>query len=81
MDNFEISFWNEKVENKDACIIINGYCYTIGSREDVKGYNGREFIIQKINGQVIRTSNLFCNGKIPESYRNMLIDNAKFIKR
>jgi hypothetical protein len=81
MDTFETSFWQEKAKSKDAYFIIEGFCYKIGEREDVKGYNGREFIIKKNDGQVIRTDNLFCQGKIPESFRELMPDSAKFLKR
>jgi hypothetical protein len=81
MDDFETSFWNEKVKYKDSYIIIDGFCYMIGSNEGIKGYNGKNFIIQKNNGQVIKTDNLFCQGKVPESFREALPDNSKFLKK
>ena len=75
-------FWIEKIEVKDKLTIINGECYFIGDENDTsyfRGHAGRKFKIQKDNGEIIETTNLWYNGEIPEEFREELKDNAKFI--
>lgn len=74
-------FWNDTLD-KDA-IIVNRVCYHDGGyvheMGDKKwlGYGGMLFNIQMNDGRVIKTNNLWYNGKIPlDRYTG---DNAKFI--
>ncbi len=81
---YHINFWNEKVKGKDNpnIVRIDGTQYFIGdenSNSPVRGYCGRKFKIEKFNGQIIETTNLWYNGDIPEEFRSVLSDNAKFI--
>ena len=81
---FHINFWNEKVEIKDdpRMARIQGKQYFI-SIEDKnllsRGFSGEKFKIRFFDGREVITTNLWCNGKIPESHKELLPDNAEFI--
>ena len=73
-------FWNEALD--ESAIIIDGTCYHDGGakpkgRDDYLGFGGRQFTIEKTDGTVIITNNLWFNGKIPEEFKTE--DNARFI--
>jgi len=74
-------YWEKIIDDEDR-VVIDGNCYSIG-REDVskesKGYNGRYFRIKLFTGESIETTNLRFNDEVPEEYRHILIDNARFI--
>ena len=57
--------------------------YTDGGKSDspnsMKGFSGRKFKIQMNDGKVIETDNLWCGGDIPDSHRDRMPDNAKFM--
>lgn len=72
-------FWKEVLDDK--AIIIDGKCYHVGTerRYGVLGHSGREFVIQKNSGEIIKTNNLWSDGEIPDfAYQP---DNAKFISK
>jgi len=43
------------------------------------GCSGKEMKIQIASGEIISTNNLWHQGKIPEHFRNILSNNAKFV--
>ena len=70
-------YWKEALDDK--ALIIDGECYHVAPEKNhgARGFGGREFTIQKANGEIIKTSNLWRQGKIPDyAYRQ---DNAKFV--
>jgi hypothetical protein len=79
--------WDERVANKDSprIAIIEGECYYIAD-EDERGYDrgsmGRQYKILFTKGAnkglCVYTTNLWCNGKVPVSYKDKLEDNAVF---
>lgn len=74
---FKRLFWKEALD--DEALIIDGECYHVEpeKKHGVKGFGGREFTIQKADGEIIKTTNLWHQGEIPDyAYRP---DNAKFI--
>lgn len=78
-------YWLERVANKSSerQIIVNGECYQIGDeRSAFRGYDGALFIIRKLNADntIIETRNLWHNGTVPKAFRELLPDNAMFIK-
>lgn len=82
---FHIDFWNEQVENKnDSRIVrINGEQFHIGnenSNTPFRGFSGAKHKIKFFDGREITTTNLWFNGKIPKEYKELLPDNAKFIR-
>jgi hypothetical protein len=78
---FHVDFWNNCLD--DSAIIIDGECYHDRGRKPkccsgFLGFGGAEFTIKMNNGRIIRTNNLWCNGKVPEE--RQVSDNACFIK-
>ena len=73
-------FWQTTLD--DSAVIINQVCYHIGkenSTDPFRGFGGRKFKIQMNDGKIIETDNLWCGGDIPDSHRDRMPDNAKFI--
>lgn len=81
---FSINFWNGKVKAKDDpnIVRIKGNQYYIkneDSKSPFRGYCGSLFKIRFFDGREIVTTNLWYNGEIPMSHREMLPDNAEFV--
>jgi len=81
---FHINHWNEMIKNKDSPKIarINREQYYIEDEDKnilFRGYSGRKFKIKFFDGREIISTNLWYNGEIPESHRELLPDNAEFI--
>lgn len=89
MECFTEKFWREKEEgylNGVPYIIVDGNIYKDGGRKNPKGscelgFSGAEFNIRMNDGTEFSTNNLWHNGKIPENHREILKDNAIFIRR
>lgn len=79
---FHKKFWNDIVNEKDEHLIINGECYYNETIPDgiYKGFGGRGFKIKKFDGTIIQTSNLWHQGTVPEEYKDLLPNNAEWIK-
>ncbi len=62
-------------------VIVDGQHYRLGSAHSgpFRGFGGRKFTIVFHDGRVIETNCLWCNGAIPEEFREWLPDNAIFI--
>ena len=78
----DCSFWLEKLYLPDYAkkqVIVDGTHYTLGN-SSIRGFAGAKFKIKFFDGRVIKTSNLWSQGKIPEHFRSTLPDNAVFIK-
>lgn len=80
---FHKNFWNEIIKNKNNHLYIDGVCYWIGPENEdriFRGYDGRKFLIQMTdNEKVLVTTNLWCQGDIPNEYKEILKDNAVFL--
>lgn len=63
---------------------INGEHYTICAElpEDSipRGHNGKSFTIAFFDGRSISTTNLWCQGLIPELFKEQLPNNAEFVQ-
>jgi hypothetical protein len=82
---FHIDFWNDNVEIKDdpKVVRVNGEQYYIGkenSRSSFRGFGGNKFTIKFFDGREVVSTNLWYNGKIPKDYKELLPDNAEFIR-
>ena len=74
---FKRLFWKEALD--DTALIIDDECYHVEPENEsgTRGFGGREFTIQKNDGEIIKTTNLWHQGEIPDyAYQP---DNAKFI--
>ena len=87
---FKCLFWVEKLEidkgpHANRVARVAGTQYWIGDdpkRGDYAsglGYGGQRFHIRWHDGREKVTTNLWCNGKIPEHFKERLPDNAIFI--
>lgn len=75
---FSCNFWTDIIAIKDTRIIMNGVVYVKGKEDTVfKGFGGRTWKIQMNDGTIIETNNLWCNGDVPERFKEQLPDNAK----
>lgn len=81
---FDCDFWQSAISkaNDRASIRIDATLYWVGSPKatGVKGYGGSKFVIRMLSGETFTTSNLWCQGTIPERFRGLLPDNAEFAK-
>lgn len=83
---FSCTFWTNIKEEYDKGdkIIIDGKAYHISDEKSTsffRGFGGTQFVIQRLDtNEIIITTNLWHNGKIPDRFKNQLPDNAKFIK-
>ena len=79
----DCSFWLEKLylpqEYSKKQVIVNGTHYML-SNSSIKGFAGATFKIKFFDGRVIKTSNLWSQGKIPRHFKSVLKDNAVFIQ-
>lgn len=84
---FNCAFWIEHIARKDNPQIarIDGVHYSVGPEPHGKvnpatlGYGGARFKIRWRNGRTEVTNNLWCQGHIPEMFRDELPDNAIFL--
>lgn len=75
-------FWDEKVQSIDDENVarIGGGHYRIGDEHAYeRGFGGTIYFIKFNDGRLVRTSNLWSQGEIPEPLRPWLPDNAEFV--
>lgn len=77
-------FWMEKITQKDhpAVVRVNGVQYVIAPENAeslFREFGGARWHIRFFDGNECITTNLWCNGTIPEKLREQLPDNAEFI--
>lgn len=82
---FSCNFWANQVKvhrsEPDYRFIINNQSYYAGP-EDVgamRGYGGCKFTILTHTGKTIITTNMWCQGPVPECFGDELPDTAEFI--
>lgn len=81
---FETYYWKSFLDNYPYRLheyaIIDGVAYVIGNEtDDPRGFSGRKFTIQFFDGTIITTFSLWYKGTIPDSLRESLPDNARFV--
>lgn len=59
--------------------IIDGWQYSGNHGERGDGFGGRHFLIETNDGRRIETWNLWCQGDIPERFRDRIPNNARFL--
>jgi hypothetical protein len=81
---FTCNFWHNlqtEVSDEDRIVIDNHHYVALESSPDgIRGFGGRLFIIEKQDGTIIRTINLWHQGEIPEQYRDRFPNNARFVR-
>ena len=80
------AFWQPLVEakNNPLAVRVNGRHYWIEEEETAfKGFGGAEFKIHFTDGRKkadVTTTNLWCQGDIPEHFKADLPNNAEFVR-
>ena len=80
---YECDYWSNKVCDKDCphSVRIDNRHYQIGQEDapkSTKGFGERPFTIQFFDGRVVTTTDLWCQGVIPQCWRQQLPNNAEF---
>ena len=83
---FTCAFWKDKINNPlPNRQIIDGAHYTFSpwaiQPQTFIGHGGQVFHILLNDGAVIRSNNVWCQGEIPERFRSMLPNTARFITK
>jgi predicted nucleic acid-binding Zn ribbon protein len=76
---FKEIFWREIVANKESYIIANNNCYQIGNEQPMggdRGFGGKQFFIELLDGKHFITTNLWHQGSVPEKFMAALPNNA-----
>lgn len=77
------SYWEERLNDPaDRRAVIRGVLYILGEERGPatwRGFGGKKFTICFTDGRVVDTTNLNYCGQVPESYRDRLPDNARFV--
>lgn len=78
-------FWERLLENdlkrSQQVAIIDGHHYVIEPEDDKsgsRGFGGDKFVIHFNDGREVVTTNLWCQGEIPENYKDKFPNNANF---
>jgi len=77
---FTCDFWSELIGA--GRLVIDGEAYAIGDeRHDggMRGFGGCRFTIEKADGSVIVSTNLWTSGRVPAHFRDRMPDNARFV--
>ena len=79
---FGEKFWRIIVDEKDEHVFINGGSYFIEdeNKGGFRGFDGRKFRIRKNDGTEIVTTNLWYQGQVPDNFKDILPDNAEFVR-
>ena len=83
---FTCYFWKCKLSVKDnpRTARINGTHYFIENDNyngyAFRGFGGREFNIRFNDGRLVTTHNLWCQGDIPDHFKERLPNNATFVE-
>lgn len=78
-----MSFWNDQLQDRENAFVINGEHYRTGTATKPSRSNGMSGDFHRIKtftGQVIDTVDLWHQGTVPETYRGVLQDTAKFVR-
>lgn len=83
---FQRKFWQDRLlddaKEPDRVAIIDGTHYYIGDEDSketyFRGFAGAHFTIRFYDGRVVETTNLWCQGDIPEEFRDLFPNNAEF---
>lgn len=82
------NFWLEickKYQTDTNQLIIDSKAYYIGDENTsnvMRGFDGQLFFIKittDYSEQIIKTTNLWYQGELPEAWKKLMPDNAKFI--
>ncbi len=78
--------WIERAERGDARIVrVGNVHYHIGdekpdSPRHCRGFDGARWVVRFPDGRQVTSTNLWCQGNIPEHFQGRLPDNAEFVQ-
>lgn len=90
---FSCAFWKSKIKQwKDDknWVVIDGTSYhiqssvpegTFNKNMNFLGHGGSKFFIKRNDNTVIYSNNVWCQGDIPEHFKNLIPNNAVFITK
>lgn len=77
-------FWNDQLTSRENALVINGNHYRLGSATVSRDSNGMGGDFHRIKfldtGNTVDTVDLWHQGTVPEEYKGILQDNAKFVR-
>lgn len=84
---FTCAFWHELASDKrNKETVIAGRIYGVGPEPDLSrcyksglGFGGRRFDIEYSDGRKITTHNLWAGSAVPEKWRSVFPDTARFL--
>ena len=80
---FKCHFWLKLLERDKTdpkCARIGGTHYVVGPADGFpRGFGGDTFYLRMPDGSLRRTRNLWCQGNIPDRFRERMPDNAAFL--
>ena len=83
---FTCAFWFEKLKlwkNDRNWLVVDGQSYHVNpilSKPTVfQGFGGHWFFFKKNDGTLIKSNNVWCQGKIPEHFKKLIPNNAVMV--
>ena len=79
---FGCKHWDDlfRIKDRPDVVRVKGVHYQVGAktngRSDWKGFGGTPWRIEFLDGRVVETDNLWCQGHIAEHYKQRMPDNA-----
>lgn len=73
---FSCALWELRAQ-KENHLVIDGVRYSLGPGNS-GGMGGRKFTIEYFDGKVIETRDLWCQGEVPEYFKDRIPDTARF---
>jgi hypothetical protein len=84
MTEYQNKFWTEQLQDRTNAIVINGNHYRFGSsnvKSNANGFGGVNFRIRLHDtGEIIETCDLWHQGEIPAEFRQLLPNNASWVR-
>ena len=74
---FGCSQWSIRAEGENP-LVIDGMRYSLGTGNS-GGMAGRKFVIEYFSGEIVETHDLWCQGEVPEYFREEIPDTAEFL--
>lgn len=74
---FDCALWANRAD-KENPLVIDGIRYSLGPG-NWGGMAGRRFVIEYFDGRIVETKDLWCNGEVPDYFRDRIPDTARFL--
>lgn len=78
--NSHDGYWRDQLRDRSNAVVINGVHYRIGPPGgEFRGFGGRRYDIEYLDGRRVTTHNLWYQGPIPPKYLDQIPDNARWV--